>query len=79
MKLRIEKSTGQKTDLSFFPKKDKKINSVSILPRIKLSTQYGYNKNESNTSIILNQENLGISAFINFSWDIFKPGFLFVL
>ena len=52
--------------------KDKKINSVSVLPRINLSAQYGYNKNESNTSIILNQENIGISAFVNFSWDIFN-------
>ena len=52
-------------------KKDKKINSVSILPRINISAQYGYNNTESNTSIILDQTNLGLTGFINFSWDIF--------
>ena len=52
-------------------KKDKKINSVSILPRVNISAQYGYNNTESNTSIILDQTNLGLTGFINFSWDIF--------
>ena len=52
-------------------KKDKKINSISILPRINISAQYGYNNTESNTSIILDQTNLGLTGFINFSWDIF--------
>ena len=37
-------------------KKDKKINAVSILPRIEISAQYGYNQTESNTSIILDSE-----------------------
>ena len=52
-------------------KKDKKINNVSILPNINISAQYGYNQTESNTSIILNQTNLGLTGFINLSWDIF--------
>ena len=52
-------------------KKDKKINAVSILPRIELSAQYGYNQTESNTSIILDQTSIGLTGFLNFSWDIF--------
>lgn len=52
-------------------KKDKKINSLSILPRVNISAQYGYNNTESNTSIILDQTNLGLTGFINISWDIF--------
>jgi len=52
-------------------KKDKKINNVSILPNINISAQYGYNQTESNTSIILDQTNLGLTGFINLSWDIF--------
>ena len=52
-------------------KKDKKINNVSILPNINISAQYGYNQTESNTSIILDQNNLGLTGFINLSWDIF--------
>ena len=52
-------------------KKDKKINAVSILPRIEISAQYGYNQTESNTNIILDQTSLGLTGFLNFSWDIF--------
>ena len=52
-------------------KKDNKINTLSILPNIDISVQYGYNKIESNTSIVLDQSNLGLTNFINFSWDIF--------
>jgi outer membrane protein len=52
-------------------KKDKKINSVSILPKINFSAQYGYNNTESNTSLVLDQSSLGLTGFINFSWDIF--------
>jgi len=52
-------------------KKDKKINSVSILPKINISGQYGYNNTESNTSLILDQTNLGLTGYINFTWDIF--------
>lgn len=52
-------------------KKDKKINSVSILPKINISGQYGYNNTESNTSLILDQTNLGLIGYINFTWDIF--------
>ena len=33
--------------------------------------QYGYNNTESNTSIILDQKSLGLTGFINLSWDIF--------
>ncbi|OUV71592.1 MAG: hypothetical protein CBC83_07690 [Flavobacteriales bacterium TMED123] len=51
--------------------KDEKINSVSILPKIDFSAQYGYNQMESNTSIILDQSSLGLTGFLNFSWDIF--------
>ena len=52
-------------------KKDKKINALSILPNIDISSQYGYNQIESNTSIVMDQSSLGITNFINFSWDIF--------
>ena len=52
-------------------KKDKKINTLSILPNIDISAQYGYSKIESNTSIVLDQSTLGLTNFINFSWDIF--------
>ena len=52
-------------------KKDRKINAVSILPRIEISAQYGYNQTESNTSIILDQTSIGLTGFLNFSWDIF--------
>ena len=52
-------------------KKDKKINALSILPNIDISSQYGYNQIESNTSIVMGQSSLGITNFINFSWDIF--------
>ena len=52
-------------------KKDKKINAASILPRIEISAQYGYNQTESNTSIILDQTSEGLTGFLNFSWDIF--------
>jgi len=52
-------------------KKDKKINTLSILPSIDISVQYGYNQIESNTSLVLDQSTLGLTNFINFSWDIF--------
>lgn len=52
-------------------KKDKKINTLSILPNIDISVQYGYNQIESNTSLVLDQSTLGLTNFINFSWDIF--------
>ena len=52
-------------------KKDKKINSISILPKINISGQYGYNNTENNTSLILDQTNLGLTGYINFTWDIF--------
>ena len=52
-------------------KKDKKINTFSILPKINIAAQYGYNQTESNTSIILDQTTLGLMGFVNFSWDIF--------
>lgn len=52
-------------------KKEKKINTLSILPNIDISVQYGYNQIESNTSLVLDQSTLGLTNFINFSWDIF--------
>ena len=52
-------------------KKDKKINSSSIFPQVNISAQYGYNNTESNTSLILDQTNLGLTGYINFTWDIF--------
>ena len=52
-------------------KKDKKINNTSIFPSVSVSAQYGYNQNESNTSIILDQSNTGLTGFVNLSWDIF--------
>ena len=52
-------------------RKDKKINNTSIFPSVSVSAQYGYNQNESNTSIILDQSNVGLTGFVNLSWDIF--------
>ena len=52
-------------------KKDEKINSVAILPSVNISAQYGYTKTESNTSIIIDQTSLGLTGYINFTWDIF--------
>ena len=53
-------------------RKDKKINNTSIFPSVSVSAQYGYNQNESNTSIILDQSNTGLTGFVNLSWDIFN-------
>ena len=52
-------------------RKDKIINNTSIFPSVSVSAQYGYNQNESNTSIILDQSNTGLTGFVNLSWDIF--------
>ena len=52
-------------------RKDKKINTTSIFPSVSVSAQYGYSQNESNTSIILDQSNTGLTGFVNLSWDIF--------
>ena len=52
-------------------RKDKQINNTSIFPSVSVSAQYGYNQNESNTSIILDQSNIGLTGFVNLSWDIF--------
>ena len=52
-------------------RKDKKINNTSIFPSVSVSAQYGYNQSESNTSIILDQSNIGLTGFVNLSWDIF--------
>ena len=52
-------------------RKDKQINNTSIFPSVSVSAQYGYNQNESNTSIILDQSNTGLTGFVNLSWDIF--------
>ena len=52
-------------------KEDKKINTISILPSINISAQYGYNQIESSTSIIIDQTSLGLTGFLNFSWDLF--------
>ena len=47
------------------------MNYSSFLPKVDLSAQYGYNKSESNTSLILNQDYMGFTAFLNVSWNIF--------
>ena len=52
-------------------KNNKKINNSSFFPIIGLSAQYGYTQNESNTSLILNQSNLGFTGNLNFTWPIF--------
>ena len=46
-------------------RKDKKINNTSTFPSVSVSAQYGYNQNESNTSIILDQSNTGLTGFVN--------------
>jgi outer membrane protein len=50
---------------------NKKINRSSLMPRINLSGQYGYNNMQSNTSLITDQTNLGTTGYINLSWNIF--------
>ena len=57
-----------RTDLT---KTDEKMNYSSFLPKVDLSAQYGYNKSESNTSLIFNQDYMGFTAFLNVSWNIF--------
>ena len=52
-------------------KKSKKINTSSFFPKVGVSAQYGYTHNESNTSLILNQSNLGFTGNLNFTWPIF--------
>ncbi len=52
-------------------KNNKKINNSSFFPRVGVSAQYGYTHNESNTSLILNQSNLGFTGNLNFTWPIF--------
>ena len=41
------------------------------MPRIDFKGQYGYNKTESTTSLIREQSNLGLTGYINFSWNLF--------
>ncbi len=57
-----------RTDLT---KTDEKMHYSSFLPKVNLNAQYGYNKSESNTSLILNQDYMGFTAFLNVSWNIF--------
>jgi|TARA_B100001093_G_scaffold508406_1_gene570556 outer membrane protein TolC len=52
-------------------KNNKKINNSSFFPRVGVSAQYGYTHNESNTSLISNQSNLGFTGNLNFTWPIF--------
>ena len=54
-----------------FPEKIKKLITPQFFPSVSVSAQYGYNQNESNTSIILDQSNIGQAGFVNLSWDIF--------
>ena len=46
-------------------KNNKKINNSSFFPIVGVSAQYGYTQNESNTSLILNQSNLGFTGNLN--------------
>ena len=50
---------------------DKKIVSSNYFPKISLMANYGYNLNKSNTSLISNQNDIGLGAVINFYWNIF--------
>lgn len=52
-------------------KSNKKISNSSLMPRIDFKGQYGYNKTESTTSLIRDQSNLGLTGYINFSWNLF--------
>jgi len=52
-------------------KSNKKISNSSLMPRIDVKGQYGYNKTESTTSLIRDQSNLGLTGYINFSWNLF--------
>jgi outer membrane protein TolC len=52
-------------------KSNKKISNSSLMPKIDFKGQYGYNKTESTTSLIRDQSNLGLTGYINFSWNLF--------
>ena len=52
-------------------KSNKKISNSSLMPRIDFKGQYGYNITESTTSLIRDQSNLGLTGYINFSWNLF--------
>ena len=52
-------------------KSNKKIRNSSLMPRIDIKGQYGYSKTESTTSLIRDQSNLGLTGYINFSWNLF--------
>jgi outer membrane protein TolC len=52
-------------------KTNKKISNSSLMPRIDVSGQYGYNNTQSNTSLIRDQSNLGLTGYVNFSWNLF--------
>ena len=52
-------------------KSNKKISNSNLMPRIDFKGQYGYNKTESTTSLIRDQSNLGLTGYINFSWNLF--------
>ena len=52
-------------------KTNKKISNSSLMPRIDVRGQYGYNNTQSNTSLIRDQSNLGLTGYVNFSWNLF--------
>ena len=52
-------------------KTNKKISNSSLMPIIDISGQYGYNNTQSNTSLIRDQSNLGLTGYVNFSWNLF--------
>jgi outer membrane protein len=52
-------------------KTNKSIDKGKLMPIISLKGQYGYSNNQSNTSLILDQTNLGLTGYLNFSFDLF--------
>lgn len=53
---------------------NKKIQQSFMMPRVMVSGNYGYNHSESNTSIILSQQSLGLTGAVTFAWNLFDGG-----
>lgn len=50
---------------------DQKLQKSFRMPRIGLNASYGYNYQESNASLILNQSSLGFTGGVSLAWNLF--------
>lgn len=48
-----------------------KIQRSFYLPRVNVSTNYGYSFSESNASLILSNQNLGLTGSVGLAWNLF--------